>query len=354
MPTLGSVLHVNQALTNFAIAWKPPSEKSGWFARQDFFGTVPVSKPSDIVRSVSQGAMLQRYTAAVGVDAKHVPRVEFRIGANITFQCIPRTIEGVINNYEERVADSALQYAKNQMMMPRWAMEMDNESMALAVLLNTSNYASGNVITLASTDYFDNFASLSSNPWDAINEGLWKIAFDTGNKANRLGMTAPAWSVLQRHPALVKRANVNQGGNGPAFLTKQIFESLFEEFLEPGSLRIYRGTYNNQVSPNDDDPKDLRFFFGPGMVAAYVKDGADLEDLSFAKQFMFNGLDGVDPMIVLEIEDKTIVPIGGSILRLCTSVDWKVTHKQSAVIWPAVIDKTNARYVNEAGNSYYV
>ena len=137
-------------------------------------------------------------------------------------------------------------------------------------------------------------------------------------------------------------------------MTLKDFEALFDEWVSPGACRAYRGIFNENPLPNEDDPKELKLFFGAGTIAAFAKETPDLDDLSFAKEFMFAGLDVNDPMVVFELEDKEIHPIGGKRVRLMASADYKVMHKQSAWFWPQVIDKTSDKYLNEAGNSYFL
>jgi hypothetical protein len=130
---------------------------------------------------------------------------------------------------------------------------------------------------------------------------------DTGEMVNRIGFTFPVWRIIKGHPGLLKRPFFNQAGTLGYRMTLKDFAALFDEWVEPGACRVYRGVYNANPSPNEDDPKDVKLFFGPGMVAAYVKETPDLEDLSFAKEFkMFAGLDGNDPMVVMQLEDKEI------------------------------------------------
>jgi hypothetical protein len=349
---LGSALHVNQALTQYAIAWKPPATREGWFARGDFFGNVPVSKASDIVRTVSQGRMLQLYDAAISADGKPGSGlVQFGIGPNVSFQCKPYVLEGAINDYQRQQADDALQYEKNQMAAPRWALEMALEKLAMVTLLNTSNYGS-NVTTLAANEYWDNYASSASSIYDQIATALEKIVLDTGMKVNTGGFSFPVWRVIKGHPGLLRRPFFNQAGTSGYRMTLKDFEALFDEWLEPGSMKVYRGWYNDVAAPNDDD-KNGKLFFGPGAIFSYTQKSPDLEDLSFAKQFVFNGLDGTDPMVVMEMQDNTILPMGGTRIRLMASADYKVMHEESGWIFPTVVDTSSADYNNQAGNSWF-
>lgn len=349
---LGSALHVNQALTQYAIAWKPPTDKGEWFARGDFFGTVPVSKDSDVVRSISQGRMLQLYDAAVsnGGSPGGTP-VQFGIGANTSFKCLPYVLEGVINEYDRKQADDALQYDKNQAFAPRWALEMAMEKLAMTTLLDTSLYG-GNVTNLASNELFDDYGSSASTVYDILAEIFLGIVMETGNKVNNVGFSSLVWRVIKGHPGLLRRPFFNQAGTAGFKMAVKDFEGLFDEWLEPGSVHVYRGVYNAKPSPNDET-KNLKAFFGPGMVASYTSKSPSLEDLSAFKQFQFAGLDGIDPMVVMEIQDQQILPMGGTRIRLMSSVDFKMMHAASAHIIPACVDTSSAAYYNSAGESYF-
>lgn len=360
MAGLGSALHVNVPLSNYVIAWKPPADKATWFARGDFFPNVPVDKDSDIIRSISQGRMLQLYEALVGEDglAGAAPVVDFALGPNITFKCKPAALRGILNYYKSKQADANLQFEKRVVEAPRFALEMWSENQALPTLLNSSNYGN-NVTTLAAAAYWDNYPSSSSTIYDDLAYGLEQIWLSTGHKVNRLGMPAPVWRVIKGHPGLTRRPFNNQAGSSPQMLTTEIFEGLFKEWLEPGSVRIYNGYYDRNPPPNDgtdiNTPVDGALFWGPSVVAAYVEPNVSLDDFSFGKSFFFAGLgDGqAAPMFVLERDAQEIMPIGGKEFRLVTSADWKITNATAGWIWPTVIDKTNARYNNRAGNSWF-
>jgi len=351
----GSALHVNVPLSNYAIAWKPPGEKADWFAREDFFPLVPVQKDSDLIRQISQGRMLEIYEALVGDDnvAGSAPIVEFAVNANLTFKCVPRVLRGIINYYKQKQADDVLMYEKRQLDAPRWALQLHCEEKALGQLLDSTKYG-GHVTNLGANELWDDYGSSASTIYDEIATRLEKIVLLTGHKVNRFGMAFPTWRVIKGHPGLVRRPFINQGGSAGTVLTKELFEKLFEEWMEPGAVRIYKGVFNRSPSPNDDNTIDLQLFWGPGIVAAYVEPNVSVEDFSLSKGFMFSGLDGNgEPMAVIERDAPEIQPIGGRELRLVTSMDWKLVNNKAGWIWPQVIDPTNAAYNNDAGNSYF-
>lgn len=362
MAGLGSALHVNVPLTNYAIAWKPPADKAGWFARSDFFPQVPVSKDSDLIRQISQGRMLQLYETLVGEDGLSgaAPVVDFAIKGNLTFKCLPHATRGILNYYKAKQADSVIQYEKRQTEQPRWALEMSLENQAIPILTNTANYGN-NVTTLNPNQYWDDYASSASSIYDDLASSMEKIVLMTGHKVNRIGFSAPVWRVIKGHPGLTRRPFNNQAGSVPQMLTTKIFEGLFEEWLEPNSIKIYRGWYDTSSAPNDDgsnqNQPDGKLYFGPGVVMAYVEENVSIEDFSFGKSFVFAGL-GDDapgaPMAVIERDAPEVMPIGGREIRIVTSADWKITNPLAGWIYPQVIAKTDASYNNAAGNSWFV
>jgi hypothetical protein len=98
----------------------------------------------------------------------------------------------------------------------------------------------------------------------------------SGHKVNRFGISFPVWRVIKGHPGLVRRPFVNQGGTAGTFPSKE----LFEEWMEPGAVRIYKGVKNRAPAPNDDSPLDLQLLWGPGIVAAYVEPEVSVEDFT--------------------------------------------------------------------------
>jgi hypothetical protein len=207
MALLGSNLHVNVPLSNYVIAWKPPADKSGWFARGDFFPQVPVSKDSDLIRQVSQGRMMQIYEALVASNgppgSTPIPTVDFAMKGNLTFKCLPRALRGIINYYEAKQADSMIQYEKRMTDAPRWAHEMTAENAAVSILTNSSSYGN-NSTTLGATTYWDNYASSASSIYDDIANALEKIVLMTGHKVNRFGMSFPVWRAIKGNPGLTR------------------------------------------------------------------------------------------------------------------------------------------------------
>ena len=361
MAQLGSTLHVNVPLTNYCIAWKPPADKSDWFARGDFFPMIPVEKDSDYIRQISQGRMLQMYEAQVGEDglAGASPVVDFAMKGNLSFKCRPAVLRGLINYYKAKQADNMIQYEKRQTDQPRFALEMWSERKAMTQLLNSSLYGN-NVTTLNANEYWDDYASSASSIYDQIANAFEKIVLLTGHKVNTVGFSFPVWRIIKGPPGLTRRPFNNQAGSVPQMLTTQIFEGLFSEWLEPNSIHIYKGWYDRSPAPEDDgvaqNAPDGALFFGPGMVAAYNEKSPSIEDYSFAKSFMFAGL-GDDapgaPMAVIERDAPEIMPIGGREIRLVTSADWKICQPASGWIMPAVVDKTSALFTNPAGNSWF-
>lgn len=359
---LGSNLHLNVPLSNYVKAWKPPGDKSGWFARGDFFPMVPVSKPRDLIRQVSQGRMLQIYEALVGTTGPgspgSVPTVDFALDGNLSFNCKPFALSGIVNYYDAKTADPNLQYEKRMLEQPRWSLEMFCETQAIPTLLDTANYGN-NTTTLSSNEYWDNYASSASTIYDTLASIMEKIALETGGLVNRIGISLPVWRIIKGHPGLTRRPFNNQAGSTPQMLTTEIFEGLFKEWLAPGALRIYRGWYDASLAPNDDGTSNTqpngKLFFGPGVVMANVQENVSLDDFSFAKSFMFAGLgdDEAGTMAVLEREMPEIAPIGGREIRLVTAADYKIMNPLSGWIIPQVIDTSDAQYDNPAGNSWF-
>lgn len=344
MSIAGSVLHKNQPLTNYAIAWTPPQKD--FFIRGDFFPRLDVDKDSNLVRSIDQGSMMQIYDAEAGPGGL-VKEVSFGVGPDQQYKCQPYALEGIINYYEREQADNVLQYEKRQTAIPLSLLGFKLEKKAVDYLRTAGNYG-GNTKTLASTELWDAYDQTTSNPIDELIAALEKVLLDIGRKCNRLVFDKMVWRVIRRHPALLQAAPVHTTPAGLQVITKDGLEKILEEWLEPGSIKIVLGRYNSQPLPNNGVGAPLpvttkKSFIGADVVMGYVEPPS-LDSVGFAHEFVFAGLDGNDPIAVYEFDDPKVAPKGGLRVRVMTSADYRIMRPASGYILKGVVDVTNAQY----------
>lgn len=341
--SVGSALHRNQPLTEYAISWRPPQKN--FFMRGELFPRLDVSKDSNIVRSIDMGRMMEIYDAEAGPGG-FVKEISFGIGNDTTYKCQPYALEGIINYYERDQADSVLQYEKMQTAMPLRSMAFKLEKKAMDYARTAANYG-GNTKTLAANELWDAYDATSSNPIDELIAALEKVLLDIGMKCNRLVFDKMVWRVIRRHPALLQAAPVHTTPAGLQVITVEGLEKILGEWLEPGSIRVSVGRYNLNPDPNPGNypttvvPK--KSYIGADVIMAYVEP-PNPESMGFAHEFAFSGLDGNDPMVVYEFEDPKIAPKGGMRVRVMCSADYRIMRPASGYILKGVVDTTQAQY----------
>jgi hypothetical protein len=358
----GNALHPSVPLTQYAIAWKP--REKDWFFTSRFLPYLTVQKDRDLVRTVDKGRMLQIYQAVAGTGQTKAPVVEFGIGPNKAFQCTPFSLDGMINHYDRKRADDVLQYEKRAVAAPRFALAQYLEKQGAAILTDPSQYA-GNTKALTSTELWDDYDSNDSDPIEDLIDLLMAVNNEEGVKCNELSIDKLVWRVISQHPKVRARAAVHAEGRPLGIITVEDLEKILEPYLEKGSIKIVAGRYNAAEDPgqNPDGTSttqtDLRSFIGANVIAAYVEPPS-VESIGFGYTFAVAGLGsedgrgGNEPMAVLEYEDNSIRPIGGTRLTLVSSVDQRIMYPSCGYLLRGVVDTTNARYFNKAGNSTLV
>ncbi len=97
---------------------------------------------------------------------------------------------------------------------------LDREVRVANMVFNAANYAAGNKQVLSGTSQFSDFTA--SDPIGVIMDSLDSMVM----RANKMTIGRPAYSVLARHPDIVKAAHGNSGDKGVA--TRQAIADLFE------------------------------------------------------------------------------------------------------------------------------
>jgi len=97
---------------------------------------------------------------------------------------------------------------------------LDREVRAASLLFNPENYASSKIMTLSGTSQFSDFTN--SDPVAVISEAMDSCIM----RPNTMTIGRAAFSVLRRHPKIVKAVNGNSGDSGLA--TRQAIADLLE------------------------------------------------------------------------------------------------------------------------------
>ncbi len=97
---------------------------------------------------------------------------------------------------------------------------LDREVRVANLVFGAANYATANKVTLSGTDQFSDFTN--SSPIDLITEKLDSMIM----RGNKMVIGRPAFSMLARHPDILKAMHGTSGDKGIA--TRQFIAELFE------------------------------------------------------------------------------------------------------------------------------
>jgi hypothetical protein len=335
MAFLQSDIHINRPLTDMVLKFDPSTIG---FARNRVFRRKPVDKLSNQIRSIAREQMLRLQNMKTGEQGR-VGRVQFATGPTQTYTCEVFALEAMLDNIEQQNADAELQYQLNQQEAPLLAMQLGLEKLAIEDTLRDTTKLTQNV-TLNTSQQWNNKGGGSSNPFLDILTGVKIVASQAQRKANLVLIDHMVWAELITHPAVQKLVNFWSNGS---IITTSILEKMLEDWLEPGSIIIYRARYNAQ-----QDGSGAEVFHSPlgaDVVIAYV-DNPGMMSWGLGYEFAWNGLAGDTPAIVLQFPTYES-PLGGNIIRTVTAVEYHVANAKSGYLIKAAVDSTQAQFNGE-------
>jgi hypothetical protein len=342
MPFIDSGLHLNEAQTDFAIGFRQEEEGYLW---SKLLPPKTVKKRSDYIRQIDKGQLLRKYDLRVGKGGR-VAEVQFKIGANLSFNAIDYAVEAVMRATESSNADSVLQYEQELTYHACIAMHTNLEVITVKETLRDPTQMTNNVdLSVNASDQWDQYNSVSSDPVEDIKRRVLRIKTRTGRAPNLCVMHDYVWDVVQRHPSVLARGPVNP--TGMAIVTKEMFEKMCD--LPPGSLITTSMTYNLAA---EDQTADFRSFIGPDVILAYTEAGG-LRNYGLGQSFLWPGdvstnVDTVNaagmggvPFVVLQFPDNNRDPRGANVLRIVGGLDQKILVPDAGELLINVVDKTN-------------
>lgn len=350
MPFIDSGLHVNEAMTDFAIGFRQEVEGYLW---SKLLPPKVVPKRSDYIRQIDKGQLLRKYDLRVGKGGR-VTDVQFKIGSNLSFNAVDYAAEATMRASEASNADSVLQYEQELIYHALIAMHTNLEVLTIKETLRNPSIMVNNIDLSANpADQWDQFNSASWDPVEDIKRRVLRVKSRTGRPPNICLMHDMIWDVVQRHPSVLARGGVHPTGN--AIVTKEQFEKICD--LPPGSLITTSLTYNVAL---EDQAADFRSFVGPDVLIAYVEAGG-LRNYGLGQSFMWpgetmgdlveksgigDGTSGV-PFVVVQFPDHNRDPRGANVLRVVGGLDQKVLVPDAGELIINAVDATNsAAYQN--------
>lgn len=338
MGFLDSNLHVNQALTDYAVAFR--QEEAGYLWSKLLPPKV-VAHRSDIIRQIDKGQLLRLYDLRVGRGGR-AGEIQYKIGSNLTFNCIDYAVEAIVRATEAANADAILQHEQELIYHATIAMHTNIEYVTVKSILRDTTVMTNNT-TLAAADRWDSFNSPSSDPVEDIKRKVLRIKSRTGHAPNVVMMHDMVWDVIQRHPKTLERGAVHNGGLG--IVDKAMFERICD--LPPGSLMTTSQTYN---LAQEDQTADFRSFIGDDVIIAYVEP-AGVRSYGLGQMFMWPGDElgnmtkqagMAAPFSVLQFPDNWKDIRGANVLRIVGSLDPKVLNVDAGELLVDVVDSSDS------------
>lgn len=336
-----SVMHAAQPLIDLCVAYKP--EEDGYL-RNFFFPRKDVQHLTDNIRQITKGDILRLYDMDASGDSD-VPEVQYRIGANLTYNCGIFGARARINPFDVANADAALQHEQRQTMQAMISMGIRMEYLACNQTLRSASVMTNNE-TLAAGERWDNFSSASSQPIEDLQAAMAQIRIKTGKsrKKGRIKLAMHEFSMmtLSQHPNVLSRITFNPGGTG-AILTPKILADMLG--MQEDDILISTAQYTNSTQGETDT---FKAFLGSDVVLAYCDDGG-LDDQALGHEFVFDGLGGTEPFLVRKWREEGKGAIGVDFVGTAAAADYKVTNADAGFLFKGVLDVTDTdRYASPA------
>ncbi len=345
MPYLDSDLHVNEAMTDFASAFRQDIEGYLW---SKLLPVVVTRHRSDFIRQFDKGALLRRYDLRVGKGGR-IQDVSFAVDQNLRFNAVDYSVEATMRATESSNADSIIEYEQELTYTALVNLHTCIEALTIKDTLRNPSVMTNNTDLSANpNEQWDSMNAVMSDPVADVSGSVLRIKSRTGHAPNLCVMHDFTWNIVQRHPSVLARGPINPSGAG--IVTKAVFEEICG--LEPGSLVTTSMTYNTAV---EGATPDFRSFIGPDVIIAYTQ-AAGPRNYGLGQSFLWPGEKmgnlaeragigagtGGVPFMVLQYPDHNRDPRGANVLRVVGGLDQKVLVTDAGELLLNVVDKTNA------------
>ena len=339
MPFSSGTLHVPQALVDLCVAYTPDEDD---YIRNLFFPRKPVQHDTDKIRVIDKAEQLRLYDLDMAPNAV-APSIEYRVGANLTYQCQPYSGRAPVNSYEIANADAALQHELRQTRKVLTAMGIRMEYAALQTLRDTSVMTSNETLSVGAGNRWDNFGSSSSTPIEDLQASVSQVRIKTGRSRKKgrikVAMHEFVWMSLMQHPNVIQRA-IFTGGPGA-----QLTEAILAGWLGIQAADIVVTAAQYTSSAQGAATTTYSSFIGPDVIVAFVDDGG-LDDYCLGHEFVFNAMGGDEPFFIRKYRVEQEGIAGLDYVQVATSAQYKATNAAEAgFLIKSVLDTTNtARY----------
>lgn len=336
MPFSQSQLHAAQPLVDLCVAYDPSEED---YIRNVFFPRKNVQHLTDNIRSIAKGDILRLYDLDASGDGE-VAEVQYRLAANLTYNCNILAAKARISQIDVKNADAALLHEMRQTKQALTSIGVRMEHLAVKGTLRSTTVMTNND-SRATGARWDDFSSSNSQPIEDLKAMVAQVRRKTGKgRKGRIvvAMDQIVWDLaLSQHPNVLNRITFNPGGTG-AVLTPAILAAMI------GIRETDLVLTNAQFTDNKQGETDVfHSFMGDDCVVAMVDDGG-LDDQALGHEFVFDGLAGEDPFLVRKWREEGKGAIGLDYVGVACAADYKVTNADAGFLLQTVVDKTASKY----------
>lgn len=239
-------------------------------------------------------------------------RVEMTL-STASYEAVDHSLEAFIPDEERSNYEAGdIEQAKTQLVMDKLLLAYEDRVATLAT--NTANYGGSNSVTLAGVQQWSDYTN--SDPLIDIETGKKQIRL-AGVNANLLILGDDVFTKLINHPDLVARFQYTT----PRILTSADLAAIFgvEKVVVASAIKLSAALAAS-------------FIWGKNAILAYVQPGTSMEDVSFAKSFVWTGAPGTVGGFQTEIGRATPVSRKSDEIATHWYYDVRVTSNISAYL----------------------
>jgi hypothetical protein len=239
-------------------------------------------------------------------------RVELTL-STASYECADHSLEAFIPDEERSNYEAGdIEQARTKLVMDKLLLDYEDRVATLAT--TTANYAAGNSVTLAGVQQWSDYTN--SDPLIDVETGKAQIRL-AGVNANLLILGDAVYTKLINHPDIVARFQYTT----PRILTSADLAAIFgvEKVVVASAIKLSAALAAS-------------FVWGKNAVLAYVQPGTSMEDVSFAKSFVWTGAPGTVGGFQTEIGRATPISRKSDEIATHWYYDLRVTSNISAYL----------------------
>ena len=270
MPGLSQV-HINTALTNFAIGYKAPG-----LIADDLFPVVPVQKQSDTYWKVDAERAELRQADDRRALSGRANRIDWATGSD-TYACAEHTLEQPVDDALIENADTPIRPKMTATRQLRTRLGV-NKEIALATSLATA-------ITATAAVSAGVWSLATSDPITDLKTARQTIRNARGVNPNVLALDVDIWDALLDHPDIIARLT------GVKEVTRDAIAQTLAQIIGFEKILVASAWKNSSTTATPS----LTSIWGTTAIVAYVEPQAGLEALSlgYTMQWLGGGQDGI-------------------------------------------------------------